>query len=91
MILYGGGLAAVNYHLTRCCGCLLLSFLFFFSCSSKEIWDPGHVKHYFADFKSFCNIVVNSNARLMPVNSIFNLDFVSVMDTVISKYLRVLW
>lgn len=71
---------------------LLTSFLpFFFSCSSKEIWDPGHVKHYFADFKSFCNIVVNSNARLMPVNSIFNLDFVSVMDTVISKYLRVLW
>lgn len=64
-------------------------FFFFFSCSSKEIWDPGHVKHYFADFKSFCNIAVNLNAKLKPVNSIFNLDFVSAMDTVISKYLRV--
>lgn len=47
------------------------------------------MKRYFADFKSFCNIAVDSNTKLKPVNSIFNLDFVSAMDIVISKYLRV--
>lgn len=57
----------------------LFSFwdFFFLTWCSKEIWDLGHVKHYFTDFKLLCNTPASLDAKLKPVKSIFNLQFVS--------------